>query len=332
MSTEASTATQSSTTETQSSTAGNEVQNAALDGKQPVAKRDYNVEMSNLLKESGFKMKFRGAERAVTFEELVQKAHRGQGADAMLEDHRIAKSQADELNRWKAALEADDTESATTAFDRLSPKAQANAMAWLQRKAQAYEQEQKLPPEAQQERKQRQELEQKLKQYEQADQQRKAAEQKQAELQELRGAQQTVLGIVQKTLTGIGANEAVAPALVPLAARHLRVALEVAQASGGHITPEQVHAEVIENVRQDLVEQFSMLTSGFKDDSALFNWLGPKVVARLARESIRRRNNGGQQGASAVSPTARPAPKRTEEQPRAKTAVEARALNRKMFG
>ena len=328
----------SSGTTQQNAGKSSEVQQAALEGKgaqqggqqgTQQSQRDYQAEISKLMQESGFKMKLGGREQQVSFQDLVRKAQLGYGSEKAVEEVRTAKQEAESVKQWKAAMEAEDPGAAEQAFEALSPRAQMNALQWLQKKAQAFEQERALPPEVLSERRKAMALEQKVREYEQNEKKRAQAETQQKAQAELKQTQQFVLGIAQKALQGLGATENVAPSLIPLVARHLRIASEAAHAVGADISPEMLHEEVISNVRQDLMDQYSMVSNSIQDDSALYDLLGAKTIQRLAKESIRRRNGG-----TSKKPAPASAKPRTQEKSATdlKKGENPREMNRRIFG
>lgn len=311
-----------------------EVQQAALEGKgaqqgQQQGQRDFDAEISKLMQESGFKMKFNGREQTVSFKDLVKKASTANGIDKSLQEAKALKAEADTVRQWKEAMDAEDPAAAEEAFEQLSPRAQLNALNWLQKKAAAFEQEKALPPEVAAERRKTLELQERVRQYEEGEKKRAMQERQQKGIAELKQTQQFVLGIAQKALTAIGANETVAPSLIPMVARHLRVAHEVAQASGQEISPDAINEEVINNIRQDLMEQYGMVSNAIQDDSTLYDFLGPTIVSRLARESIRRRQGGSKKPAPVNAPKPVERQSKGEEKPKNE---DPRAANRRLFG
>jgi hypothetical protein len=251
---------------------------------------DPKAEINAALKKAGVKLKAKDREYVPRdIDDLTSKAQRVYGLEAELEKFKSEKTEADTIKQWRAAVEADDEDAASRAFDVLSPKAQANAAKWLQRKAAAWEQERQLPPEAVEAKRRADELEAKLAEYRDKEQRTAQERQRTESVQRLREAHGQALKVAQGVVGALKASEKVAPTLVPLVARHMRVALSVAEASGEPVDEAAVMAEVQENVRSDVLEQFSTVAGGM-DDDALYDAMGEQVAKRLMRVALRRRN------------------------------------------
>ena len=272
--------------------------------QQPPAE-DPKAALNEALKKSGLKLKAKDREYVPRdIDDVLSKANRVFGLESELERFKSEKTEAQALKSWKAAIEADDENAATAAFDALSPRAQQNAAKWLQRKAAAYEQERQLPPEALEERRARMEAEQRLREYERREQetQERARREEQAKL--LRDSHESVLKTAKSILDALKVDDAKAPrakgALTPVVARHMRVAMLAEQETGVPVDAQ----EVLENARRDVVESFGAVAEGM-DDDALFETLGEGVVKRLIKTHLRRVKGIKSQ----------PAPTQRQEQP-----------------
>lgn len=250
---------------------------------------DPKAELNAALKKAGVKLKAKDREYVPKdIDDLTSKAQRVYGLETELERFKAEKSEVDTIKQWRAAVEADDEDAATRAFDLLSPKAQQNAAKWLQRKAQSYEQERELSPEAREYKRMMEERESQLREYQ--DRERKAREESERSerVARVREAHASALNVAKGVTQALKASDKVAPTLVPLVARHMRVAFEVAAATGEPVDESAVLAQVQDNVRSDVLEQFSTVADGM-DDEALFDAMGEKVAKRLMRVALARR-------------------------------------------
>lgn len=253
-----------------------------------VAKPDPKASLNEALKASGIKLKAKDREYIPRdIDDLQRRAERSFGLDAEIEAFKKDKTEADGVKKWRAAIESDDEAAAERAFDALSQKGQQAAAKWLQKKAQAWEEAQKLPPEALRERERASAAERELDQYRQKDATEKQRIEQEAHVKELRGAQEQVL----KTITGVmglfKADLTKAPralaALGPFAARHMRAAMAAEAETGVAVDPQEIAA----NVRNDMAQGFAAVTEGMSDDD-LYDSMGDKLVKRLLGAHLKR--------------------------------------------
>lgn len=251
-------------------------------------KPDPKASLNEALKAAGVKLKAKDREYVPRdIDDLTQKASRVFGLETELESFKKEKTEAQNVKAWRAAIEADDEAAAEQAFEALSPKAQQNAAKWLQKKALAWEEQQKLPPEALRERERLEAAQRELEQYkskEKAEQQRL---QKEEHLKELRSAQESVLKTVQVVMAQLKVDSTKAPralaSLTPAAARHMRAAMEAEAETGVPVDPKEIAA----NIHAEVAQGFAAVAQGM-DDDALYDSMGDALVKRLLGAHLKR--------------------------------------------
>ena len=256
----------------------------------PVAppKDDAKAALNEALKKAGVKLKAKDREYVPRdIDDLTSKANRVFGLESELERLKTEKTEAAQVKAWRQAVEADDEEAASAAFEALSPKAQQNAAKWLSRKAERYEQERQLSPEVLEARRRAEALEREVQSYKSKE--REAAEQKLREenARTYREQAEMVLKASNNVMQALKVDDARAPqakaALAPVMARHLRVAMLAEQETGVPVDP----AEIVENVRRDIAQSFSSVASGM-DADALYDTMGEDVAKRLLAVHLKR--------------------------------------------
>lgn len=258
------------------------------DAKPTETKPDPKASLNEALKAAGVKLKAKDREYVPRdIDDLTNRANRAFGLETEIEAFKKDKTEADTVRKWRAAIESDDETAAERAFDALSEKGQRQAAKWLQKKALAWEEQQKLPPEALQERERASRAERELEQYRAKEAEAQQRLEQEAHVKELRGAQESVL----KTITGVmglfKADLTKAPralaALGPFAARHMRAAMAVEAETGAPVDPQEIAA----NVRNDMAQGFAAVTEGMTDDD-LYDSLGPALTKRLLGAHLKR--------------------------------------------
>lgn len=251
-------------------------------------KDDAKAALNEALKKAGVKLKAKDREYVPRdIDDLTSKANRVFGLESELERLKTEKTEAAQVKAWRQAVEADDEEAASAAFEALSPKAQQNAAKWLSRKAERYEQERQLSPEVLEARRRAEALEREVQSYKSKE--REAAEQKLREenARTYREQAEMVLKASNNVMQALKVDDARAPqakaALAPVMARHLRVAMLAEQETGVPVDP----AEIVENVRRDIAQSFSSVASGM-DADALYDTMGEDVAKRLLAVHLKR--------------------------------------------
>lgn len=264
---------------------------------------DPKVALNDALKRAGVKLKAKDKEYVPRdIDDLTNKANRVFGLESEIEGFKKEKSEADAVKKWRAAIEADDDTAAEAAFDSLSPKAQNNAAKWLEKKARAWEEQQKLPPEALRAQQMLEQRERELQQFRQRDAEQKQEAERQQHARELRETSEGVLKVAKGVFDSLKVDIAKAPrapaALTPILARHMRVAMMAEAETGAPVDP----LEIQENVRQEVVQSFGAVAEGMADD-ALYDTLGPALVKRLltthgVRKGVLKPGNASTAGAT----------------------------------
>lgn len=270
----------------------------------PVVEADPKAGINEMLKKSGIKLKAKDREYVPRdIDDLTSKANRVFGLESEIEGFKKEKGEAAQVKAWRAAIEADDENAAEQAFDSLSPRAQQNAARWLQKKYAAHEAEQKLPPEAVEARRMLEARERELREYKQRDEETRQQQQRQEDAKVLRETQEGVLKTVTTVMQALKADGTKSPrapaALLPFAARHMRVAMMAEAETGAPVDP----AEIAANVQRDVVEAFGTVLEGMPDD-ALYEAIGEAHVKRLLKAHLAR--------VKGIKPGAKPAAKKVE--------------------
>jgi len=242
---------------------------------------DVKEELNAVIRRAGLKLKARDKEVPVTsVDDLLSRAQRVYGVEALLEEVKAAKSEVEAVKAWRAAVESDDVRAAEEAFEALPPKAQRNALAWLQRKMEAAKEEESMTQRERQLRAALEESERLRREYERRDAEARRQREEAEARAELERQRNLAAGIAQKTLEALKAPKELAPSLVPRVARVLRVALE----AGIELTPDEVAAEV----RDEVLGEVRTLTASL-DGEALIAALGEETAKKLAKAFLARR-------------------------------------------
>lgn len=258
-------------------------------------KLDPRAELNERIKSAGIKLKAKDREIPVSsLDDLVSRANRVFGVESLLEEAKTKTSEAEQVKAWKSAMEADDANAAGEAFDALSPKAQRNALQWLQRKAQAAQEEESLSPRERELRAALESSERQRREFERRDMETRRAREEQEAAEELSRTRNMAAEMAMKTLESMKAPKDMAPALLPRVARVLRVGLE----AGVQLSPEEVANEV----RDGLLSEHRMLTDGM-DGEGLIALMGEDMAKKVARAFLARRRQAPptQEQANAVS-------------------------------
>jgi hypothetical protein len=260
------------------STQGAEVKPQADEKPKPP---DVKEELNAVIRKAGLKLKARDKEVPVTsIDDLLSRAQRVYGVEALLEEAKAAKSEVEAVKSWLAAVESDDARAAEEAFEALSPKAQRNALAWLQRKMEAAKEEESMTQRERELRAALEASERQRREYERRDAEARRQREEAEARAELERQRNIAAGIAQKTLEALKAPKELAPALVPRVARVLRVGLE----AGIDLTPDEVAAEV----RDEVLGEVRLLTASL-DGEALIAALGEETAKKLAKAFLARR-------------------------------------------
>lgn len=249
---------------------------------------DHKAALNEAMKKANVRLRAKDREYVPRdIDDLTNKANRVFGLESEVEAFKKEKGEAAQVRSWRAAIDADDEGAAEEAFESLSPKAQQNAARWLQKKAEKWEADRQLPPETQEARRQLEERDRELRGYRQREEETKQSAQRQESAKVLRETQESVLGVAKTVMASMRVDGAKAPrapaALLPFAARHMRVAMMAEAETGVAADP----AEIAANVQRDVVEAFSSIVEGVPDD-ALYEAIGEPAVKRLLKAHLMR--------------------------------------------
>lgn len=249
---------------------------------------DEKALLNEQLKKANVRLKAKDREYVPRdIDDLTQRANRSFGLEAEIESFKKEKGEAAQVKSWRAAIEADDEDAAEQAFESLSPRAQQNAAKWLQKKANAWEESQKLPPEALRERQLREQSERELQTYRQRETEAKRHAETQENVKSIRSAQEEVLKVATEVLGLFKSDPEKSPrarlALQPFAARHMRAAMAAEAETGVAVD----QSEIARNVQTDVAQAFGSVSEGM-GDADLYEAMGEATVKRLLKEHLMR--------------------------------------------
>ena len=247
---------------------------------------DHKAAVNAALKAANVRLKAKDREYVPRdIDDLTNKANRVFGLESELESFKSEKAEAAKTKAWRAAIEADDDNAAEQAFDSLSPRAQQNAAKWLQRKYAAHEAERQLPPEALEAKRRADALEQENRGYKQREEEGRQQVERQENAKLMRETHESTLKTATSVMAALKVDAAKAPrapaALLPVVARHMRVAM-LAEVETG-VPPDA--AELAANVQRDVVESFGAVMEGMGDD-VLYEAIGEATVKRLLKAHL----------------------------------------------
>ena len=244
---------------------------------------DWKTTVNEQISKAGLKLKAKGREVAVTsIDDLMSRAQRVYGTEELYNDAKQTRAQAEEVLQLRKDLESDDVETRINALQKLSPKARETAYAIAQRDYQRQQEEQALSENERALKRQNEDLLQRQRAYEN---EKQTAAQKQAQAQheaEVGRQREVVGGVALKILKTMGLPEASSSSVIPLIARHMRIALEAGAPLDG----------VGDAVREELQGQWGGIVGQMQPDQ-LADFLGPEKLAALSRVFLNRRQKGG---------------------------------------
>lgn len=283
---------------------------AATDAAAPVvpdAAATAKAELNAALKKAGVKLRAKDREyEPRDIDDLVARANRVHGVEAMLAEAKSTRAQAEEvLSLRKAIDEATDVDSALAALERLGgPRARQLAVEMTRRQMAREESEQQMSEGEKTARKQLEEHQRVLRDYQQRDERARAEEEERTYRTESARLRDEAGKTATDALRAMGiapeAAQRIAPGLLPLVARHMRVAME----SG-----EPLDATALsEMVREEWLGGYQAATAQM-DDASLYGFLGDDSAKRVVREHLRRHKAAPRNG---EAPTAKTTEGKTE--------------------